>query len=404
MHAVTNREIKNHTEQTWIEAIHRLAVTSSVCRVAVAYCGNEGYTFFPEKLADRPENLKVIIDASDDAVRRGLTNPEGLKRLLGLTPQLRTLKSLHAKVFIFDRRVALVGSTNMSTSSLNQFQMALLEVFDPKVIRRLVQWFDNTLWSQATPIDSEIIRKLMRLWPRHDFHGPTRRMKTRLPKWHGEAPQPPLDPSEFTVSISNQKLQRLLSEFRNNKCQYPKYRNVSCDEAGKDIARIYREGTKELSSLWRRRESWRRQELAELFDLTFINGRQAKLIKPQFVRQNPRKVVKSLEFLLQGPGDPYVRFEKMLAKGSSYKLVGLGEVGVICLMHLWRPTEFALFAEPVDKALKTLVDFGRPVSLRKGQGYKDRTAAAREIVKLTRLKTFGRVDHFLDALGKKHIG
>ena len=92
------------------------------------------------------------------------------------------------------------------------------------------------------------------------------------------------------------------------------------------------------------------------------------------------------------------------SEGSPYKLVGLGEVGVICLLHLWRATEFALFAEPVDKALETRVDFGRPASLRKGQGFKDRTAAAREIVKLTDLKTFGRVDHFLDALGKKHIG
>jgi hypothetical protein len=59
------------------------------------------------------------------------------------------------------------------------------------------------------------------------------------------------------------------------------------------------------------------------------------------VPENPRKVVKSLEFLLQGPGDPYVRFEKILAQGASHKLVGLGKVGAISLMHLWRPTEFA---------------------------------------------------------------
>jgi hypothetical protein len=343
----------------------------------------------------------VIVDASEEAVRLGLTSPEGLKRLLDFT-QLRTLKSLHAKVFIFDR-VALVGSANMSASSLTQFQMAL-EVFDPKLIQRLVRWFDKTLWSQATSIDSQMIRKLMPLRPRHDFHGPTRREKLRLPKWRGEIPQPPLDPSEFTISVSNQKLQRLLAEFKTNKCQYPKYRNMSCYEAGRSIERGYREGTKQLRSLWRRRNSWRKQELAEIFDLAFINGRQAKLIKPRFVRQNPRKVVKSLEFLLQGPGDPYVRFEKLLAKGSPHKLVGLGEVGAICLMHLWRPTEFALFAEPVDEALKTLVDFGRPLSLRKGQGFKDRTAAARQIAELTHLGTFGRVDHFLDALGKKHIG
>jgi hypothetical protein len=66
---------------------------------------------------------------------------------------------------------------------------------------------------------------------------------------------------------------------------------------------------------------------------------------------------------------------------------------------------FALVAKPVDNALKAIVEFGRAnISLRKGQGFKDRTAAAIQIANLTRLKTLGRVDHFLDAIGKKHIG
>ena len=34
----------------------------------------------------------------------------------------------------------------------------------------------------------------------------------------------------------------------------------------------------------------------------------------------------------------------------------------------------------------------------------DRTAVVKEIAKWTGLKTFARVDHFLDAIGKGHIG
>jgi len=82
----------------------------------------------------------------------------------------------------------------------------------------------------------------------------------------------------------------------------------------------------------------------------------------------------------------------------------MGEVGIICLMHLWNPKNFALVAKPVDSALKALVEFGRAISLRKGEGFKDRTAAAIQIANLTGLKTLGRVDHFLDAIGKGHIG
>jgi hypothetical protein len=74
-------------------------------------------------------------------------------------------------------------------------------------------------------------------------------------------------------------------------------------------------------------------------------------------------------------------------------------------MHLWRPNDFAVVDAPVIKGLKILgVAFNRPVSLRRAQGYKDRTAAIRMVARLTGLKSFARVDHFLDALGKKHIG
>lgn len=83
----------------------------------------------------------------------------------------------------------------------------------------------------------------------------------------------------------------------------------------------------------------------------------------------------------------------------------MGKGGLTFLMHLWNPGEFAVIMQPVEKALKVLkVNFGRATSRREGQDYKDRTAAVRQIGKLTALKTFAQVDHFLDALAKGHIG
>ena len=86
-----------------------------------------------------------------------------------------------------------------------------------------------------------------------------------------------------------------------------------------------------------------------------------------------------------------------------YKLNGMAESGLAFLMHIWNPKEFSVVDYPVEKAFKLLkVDLRG--SKRAGQWYKDRTAATSEIAKRTGLKTFARVDHFLDAIGKGHIG
>ena len=76
--------------------------------------------------------------------------------------------------------------------------------------------------------------------------------------------------------------------------------------------------------MWRRRGSWTKKDLEQLFGLAYLNGKQANLLKSDFARQRSQRVVRSLDFLLEGPGDPYIRFEKVLAKGSRYKLYGLG--------------------------------------------------------------------------------
>ena len=72
-------------------------------------------------------------------------------------------------------------------------------------------------------------------------------------------------------------------------------------------------------------------------------------------------------------------------------------------MHLWEPTVFAVVNAPIEKGLKKLKVRFR-ASTRPGRAYEDRTKAVANIAKLTKLHTFARVDHFLDGLGKGHIG
>jgi len=399
-----NGQILLHTEQTLVNAIHRLTSKASVCRVAVAYCGEAVHQFFPEKPSARPEDLRIMVDASEQAVRCGLTNPKGLERLLGLTDELRSLPGLHAKVWVFDRDKALVGSTNMSESSITQQHQLTLEVSDSRIAKQLVAWFDNTLWNRASRVDHAMVRKLISLWPGHERSTTVRGTRAKLPLWRSKAPHPPLGPSDFKIRVSRAKIKKLLSDFRNknNKCPYAE--DKSCWEEAEDAEKKHKRLSETLRSLMHRRSSWKKSDLDELFDLAYYYGQAAQFNRPAFVCQSPSKVARSLAYLLNGGGDPYVRFEKVLASGGRYKLNGMNKAGLTFLMHLWSPGEFAMVMKPLDKAFKKLqVSFSRTASRREGQGYKDQTAAIRQIGKLTGLKSLVQADRFLDAVAKAHI-
>jgi hypothetical protein len=401
---MANRTVRYHTEHTMVEAIHRLITKSAICRVAVAYCGEKAYCFFPEKPDKRPPELRVVLDAAEPTVSRGLTNPKGILHLVGLPAQVRSLAGLHAKVFIFDERAALVGSANMSEQSIeNQYQMGL-EVSDTRVVRQLARWFDQEIWHKAQRLDVPAIRKLQSLWPRHVVSHPARHGWGTLPRWHGPVPEPALGPSDFVIGVSKREINRLLSEFRNNECVYLGPDGGSCADCALQRAGEYQKLGEKLRRLVRRRKAWDKQDLDKLFDIAFDNGRAGSRGKPAFVRLRPEKVARSIEYLLLGSGDPYIRYERVLAKGSPYKLRGMGPAGTGLLMHLWAPQKFAVINGSTLQALKALkVSFGRAASQRKGQAFKDQTAAVEWLAKLTRLRSFARVDHFLDAIAKKHI-
>lgn len=396
--------INHHTQETVVEAIHKLAGSSSVCRVAVAYCGKAAYKFFPESPAERPEDLRVIVDASEAAVRRGLTNPDGLLSLLGLNAEVRSLPGLHAKAFIFDRSCAIVGSANMSETSISQQLQLGVEVCDSEIVPRLVKWFDIELWRRAVALDAPAARKLRRLWP-NQLIQPGRKTNGRLPPWRGGPPQPPLETSEFTLGVTNQEIGRLMDQFTKNRCPYTGIGGKPCSEFARNTERKYAMLGKRLHSLWRRRSSWDKADLGQLFDLAYTNGRAAKMKKPLLLGEKPAKVVLSLEFLLRGSGDPYVRFEKLITPNSVRKIRGLGEAGLAFLMHIDRPESFAVVNASVDSALERLqFRSGQAESRQKGQALRQKTAAVKHIAELTGLTTFGRVDHFLDAIAKGHIG
>lgn len=393
------------TEETIVDTLHRRMKEASVCRVAVSYCGEAAHRFFPEAEADRPEVLRILVDASPAAVARGLTNPKGLTHLLGLTQEVRWLAGLHSKAFIFDQERAIVGSVNLSATSVESQYQAVVETTSKSAVVAARKWFDQR-WDQASKLDSQVVKRLQKLWPGGERAvSASRNYRKNLPTWRHAPPQPPPSRSDFTVGIPPSQLRRLLTEFKNNQCPYLDHEGQSCSDVSKAVEQHYSELGRELRRLMRRRAAWTREDLDRIFDIAYTNGRAAKLRKPLFLRQRPARVAATLTYLVEGPGDPYVRFEKVLAKAGRFRLPGLGETGVTFLMHLWSPAVFAVVNDPVDKGLRILrVTFGRRTSLRRAQGYKDRTAAIEHIASVTGLRSFARVDHFFDALGKGHIG
>lgn len=390
-----------YTEREIVEANLRLLSQCTVCRVAVAYCGEGAYRFFPEKGAFRPADLRIIVDASRTTISRGLTNPNGIFKLLDLTNQLYSLPGLHAKVWVFDDNVALVGSVNLSESSIEAQRQLTVEVRDPRVVSRIAKWFDR-LQSESMQLHSGSIRRLKKYWPKHRETIAGRRTRGRLPHWKDTAPMGLAEEADFFADVSEAKFARLLRLFRSNVCPYPDSGGVSCSRASIDVETWHHDLSLDLKRLMHARKRWGRDELEEMFGLAFTHGKAARLRKGLFLSQPPQRVRGSLEYLLKGPGDPYTRFEKVLDPDGSYKIDGMGEAGLSFLMYLWEPTKFAIKNEPVAKALQYL-GVKLPKRRSVGQKFKDFTDAVKEIGRRAKLRSLARTDHFLDAIGKKHL-
>jgi hypothetical protein len=73
-------------------------------------------------------------------------------------------------------------------------------------------------------------------------------------------------------------------------------------------------------------------------------------------------------------------------------------------MFLWRPDEYPIWNNSVDRGLERLkVTVHRTFGNNIAQGYADRIAALRAMMKKTGLKTFHEIDHFIDAFAKEHL-
>ena len=394
-HVITEAELQS---TLWLWANR----SSEVC-AAVSYCGRDAAEFFPER--SRPSRMRFMVDMSGQTVRRGLTNPSGVSKLCQLG-DVRTLQGLHSKVIVFDRKAAIVGSANFSRNSVENQRQCCILTMDRNVVRQLRNWFEP-LWREGKRVTQKDCKKSQRLFPKNG-EGPWRQGRTaraRFRKWRSPLEDYPLDPGDFDIRLTKSALKRAIHLFRTKQCGYvdEHEEKVTCAEAARRVEKDWRRYSRQFHSRLRDIDRWKHEEKEEIFNLAYVNRGAGMIGKPRFLRHPIGNIKSTMRYLfLDQDGNPLIRFEHAV-KGK-YKLPGMGFSGMAFLMHLWKPNEFAIWNGSVDKGLKKLkVKVPRPFSAHLAQGYQDRIAALREIMRQTGLKSFRSVDHFVDAFAKGHL-
>jgi hypothetical protein len=228
---------------------------------------------------------------------------------------------------------------------------------------------------------------------------------SKLKGWHKPLEEFTLQPGDFTIGLTKKQLAYALHLFKTKQCGYIDVddETISCFASAKRGEREYERYSKQFHHLLRRIDKWTISDKKELFYLAYVNRGAAMIGKPRFMRYSLNKIRESMRYLLLvKEGNPLVRFEHVV-KGN-YKLPGMSISGISFLMHLWKPKEYAIWNGSVDKGLRKLkISFPRPFSSHVAQGYQDCIAALQQMMRLTNLRSFKLIDHFVDAFGKGHL-
>jgi hypothetical protein len=122
-----------------------------------------------ERLTSQPLAVRVITHILPDDFLSGASDIAALQHLLawpaelpGSTVELRAISNLHAKVWVFDSTLALVGSGNATFSGLQSNLEYGLSISDPSLVERILQDWQGW-WEQAAPISTDELEQ-MRLW------------------------------------------------------------------------------------------------------------------------------------------------------------------------------------------------------------------------------------------------
>lgn len=147
--------------------------------VAVAYVGTGAMKLLPLRAGSR-----LVVDASEGAVKSGQTDPRELLKYIRRDVDVFSVTGLHAKVFAF-RGVAFVGSTNVSRRSAEYLIEATLGSTERSVVAGAKRFVGELA---KAPVGEEFAKKLAKIYrPPRVAGGKRRRTRGAGADPHGAA-------------------------------------------------------------------------------------------------------------------------------------------------------------------------------------------------------------------------
>jgi hypothetical protein len=124
--------------------------------VAVAYFAQGASKLLPL----RP-NSRLVVDASEAAVKSGQTCPSDLKKLQKRGVAIYSYPNLHAKVYAFDGLV-FIGSANVSNRSAGTLQEAVVRTMESQIVRSARRFVRDICLDELSPGRLDQLQRIYR--------------------------------------------------------------------------------------------------------------------------------------------------------------------------------------------------------------------------------------------------
>jgi hypothetical protein len=151
------------SEDLWSIITKRVKSSSRPCHVAVAYFGRGA-----AKLLPLPAGSRLVVNASDGAVKSGQTCPDDLIALQKTGVTIHSVANLHAKVFVVGQ-TAFVGSANASKNSADYLAEAAVQTTDATTVAGVKAYIESLCKVNLGP---EELKRLAGIYEPPETHGP----------------------------------------------------------------------------------------------------------------------------------------------------------------------------------------------------------------------------------------
>jgi hypothetical protein len=165
----------------------------------------------------RPETLRVITRFNLADFANGVSDIAALRKLLVRGAQIKGVKNLHAKLYVFGGSRAILTSANMTDAALNRNHEFGMVADEREVIRACQAYFDQ-LWPKAGRSLTEIqLARWESIVTRHLTRGGGRRAQDDLADFgaHVGYPAAPSPALSLPVAVATQAFVKFLGDTDN---------------------------------------------------------------------------------------------------------------------------------------------------------------------------------------------